>query len=97
VSVAPSNARQADAGTPSRRTAAVNVTTFQWPCGTGPSTRIPLGARPWVRSIAVLAPLSSTKTSRAGSIAANSCRQSDRSAFRSGRSCSAARRDFFFA
>ena len=95
--VAPSKARQAGSGTPPSRTAAVRVTTFQWPCGTGPSTRTPLGARPWVRSIAVVAPLSSTKTSRAGSTAANSSRQAARSAFSSGRSCSAARRDFFFA
>ena len=96
-SVAPSKARQADGGTPSSRTAAVSVVIFQWPCGTGPSTRTPEGARPWVRSIAVLAPDSSTKTNRAGSIAANSRRQDARSAFSSGRSCSAARRDFFSA
>ena len=70
---------------------------FQWPWGTGPSTRTPLGARPWVRSIAVLAPVSSTKTNRVGSIAANSARQAARAAFSSGRSCSAARRDFFCA
>ena len=43
------------------------------------------------------APDSSTKTNRAGSTAANSSRQAARSAFNSGRSCSAARRDFFFA
>ncbi len=73
----------------------MSVTTFQWPCGTGPSTRTPLGERPCVRSIAVLAPASSTKTSRDGSTPANSSRQAARSAFSSGRSCSAARRDFF--
>jgi hypothetical protein len=50
-----------------------------------------------VRSIAVLAPLSSTNTSRDGSMPANSARHAARSAISSGRSCSAARRDFFFA
>ena len=97
VSVAPSNARQADSGTPPRRTAAVRVTTFQWPCGTGPSTRLPLAARPSVRPIAVFAPLSSMKAIRAGSIAANSSRRAARSALNPGRSCSAARRASFFA
>jgi hypothetical protein len=71
---APSQARPAGGGTPSRRTAAVSVVISQWPWGTGPSTRTPPGARPWVRSIAVAAADSATKTNRAGSIAANSWR-----------------------
>ena len=72
--------------------------TFQWPCGTGPSTRTPLaGAAVGAVHRRGWRPLSSTKTSRAGSIAANSSRQAARSAFNSGRSCSAARRDFFSA
>jgi hypothetical protein len=95
--VAPSKAGQAEGSTPSSRTAAVSVVIFQWPCGTGPSTRTPEGARPCVRPIAVLAPVSSTETNRAGSIAANSRRQACRSAFRSGRPCSAARRGCFCA
>jgi hypothetical protein len=50
-----------------------------------------------VRPIAVLAPDWSTTTNLAGSIAANPSGRAARSASRSGRSCSAARRDRFFA
>ncbi len=73
----------------------MSVITFQWPCGTGPSTRTPLGERPCVRSMAVLEPVSSTNTRRVGSSRANSSRQAARPSFNSGRSCSDARRDFF--
>ena len=43
--------------------APIIVKVFQCPCGTAPSTRCPRGARPRVRVIAVLTPLSSTNTS----------------------------------
>src|SRR5260370_388997 len=52
---------------PLRRSAATKVMVFQCPCGTRPIRRSPRGQRPLSRTILVLAAVSSTKTSRAGS------------------------------
>jgi hypothetical protein len=50
-----------------QRSPATKVVIFQCPCGTRPTSRLPRGARPRVRTILVLVPVSSMNTSRAGS------------------------------
>src|SRR5215471_13887275 len=80
---------------PLRRSAATKVMVFQCPCGTRPIRRSPRGQRPLSRTILVLAAVSSTKTSRAGSNMPCSRIQRRRARATSARSCSAARRLFF--
>src|SRR6201981_1272910 len=80
---------------PLRRSAATKVMVFQCPCGTRPIRRSPRGQRPLSRTILVLAAVSSTKTSRAGSNRPCSRIQRRRACATSARSCSAARRLFF--
>src|SRR5258706_9917445 len=80
---------------PLRRSAAPKVMVFQCPCGTRPIRRSPRGQRPLSRTILVLAAVSSTKTSRAGSNVPCSRIQCRRARATSARSCSAARRLFF--
>jgi hypothetical protein len=50
-----------------QRNPATKVVIFQWPCGTRPVSRVPRRERPRVRIMLVLVPVSSRKTSRAGS------------------------------
>lgn len=52
---------------PVSRSAPVKVVVFQWPCGTPARQRSPRGARPRRRAILVDSPVSSIKTSFAGS------------------------------
>src|SRR5262249_29340604 len=80
---------------PLRRSAATKVIVFQCPCGTRPIRRSPRGQRPLNRTILVLAAVSSTNTSRAGSNMPCSRIQRLRARATSARSCSAARRLFF--
>src|SRR5215813_4955969 len=80
---------------PLRRSAATKVMVFQCPCGTRPIRRSPRGQRPLSRTILVLAAVSSTKTSRAGSNMPCSRIQRRRARATSARSCSAACRLFF--
>jgi hypothetical protein len=80
---------------PAARSAATKVVVFQRPCGTGMTSRAPAGARPYRRVMFVVAHVSSTNTSRAGSGAASRAAHSSRFRCTSGRSCSAARRTFF--
>ena len=80
--------------TPDSRRPQITVTVSQWP-GAEPWTRSPTGPRPWVRVIAVLAPLSSTKTSRRGSIPAACRRKARLFRWTSGLSRSWAWRSFF--
>src|SRR5215210_457172 len=80
---------------PSWRRPATNVVVFQCPQGTLPTTRCPRGPRPRRRAILVLVPVSSTKTSRAGSSSGWLAFQRSRAAATSGRSCSAACTAFF--
>src|SRR5499425_2359498 len=80
---------------PLRRSAATKVMVFQCPCGTRPIRRSPRGQRPLSRTILVLAAVSSTKTSRAGSNKPCSRIQRRRDRATSARSCSAACRLFF--
>ena len=53
--------------TPSQRNPATKVVIFQWPCGIRPTTRQPRLARPRVRAMLVLVPVSSMNTKCAGS------------------------------
>src|SRR5215470_8600493 len=80
---------------PLRRSAATKVMVFQCPCGTRPIRRSPRGQRPLNRTILVLAAVSSTNTSPAGSNMPCSRIQRLRARASSARSCSAARRLFF--
>src|SRR5262247_2763824 len=80
---------------PLRRSAATKVMVFQCPSGTRPIRRSPRGQRPLSRTILVLAAVSSTKTSRAGSNMPCSRIQRRRARATSARSCSAACRLFF--
>src|SRR4051812_13470965 len=85
---------------PPTPTAPTTVVVFQWPWGVRPGTRSPGAARPWVRAIFVLHPVSSTNTSRAAHSAARartSAAHPSRAAFTSGRSRSLAASDFFSA
>src|SRR5215467_6214743 len=84
-----------DALLPLRRSAATKVLVFQCHCGTRPIRRSPRGQRPLSRTILVLAAVSSTKTSRAGSNMPCSRIQRRRARATSARSCSAACRLFF--
>ena len=77
------------------RTAAIIVVVCQCPAGTGSTTRTPRGARPRVRVMSVFSPDSSMNTSRRGSTSLSCACHCSRAAFTSGRSCSAARSDFF--
>src|SRR5271157_2142644 len=90
--VAPGNA--SGARTPSRPNAAMTVSVPQ-EVGTGPIARSPRGAQAWVAVIAVLTPVSSTKTSRFGSICFTFLRNRRRFFWTSGRLRSAACRVFF--
>ena len=63
--------------TPESRIPLISVIDSQWP-GVFVKTRCPTGARPYVRVIAVLAPHSSTKTSRRGSTPASPSQNSRR-------------------
>src|SRR3954462_3880807 len=83
------------AATPSRARAPSTVSRFQWPQGTVPAARRPLGARPEARVIRVSTPHSSRNTRRRGSIPASSARHSALARARSALSCSAARSAFF--
>ena len=78
------------ATTPVRRSPATKVGVFQCPCGTPARRRSPLGARPWVRAILVVAQVSSTKTGLAGSRSGRPSNHARRRLGMSGRSCSAA-------
>src|ERR1700693_2618499 len=80
------------------RRPATKVVVFQCPCGILPTSRSPRGARPRSRAILVEVPVSSMKTSRAGSILGGLYAHSVRAAAASsGRSCSATRTFFFDA
>src|SRR3974390_2791713 len=80
---------------PCRRSAATKVIVFQWPWGTGPTSRSPRTQRPYSRTILVLAEVSSMNTSRDGSNMPCSRIQRRRAKATSARSCSAARNAFF--
>lgn len=86
---------QPGAVTPSWRRAATKVMVFPCPNGAVAFRRAPLGARPWRRVILVLTPVSSMKTSRAGSMKGCAARRRSRAAATPGRSCSEAVRLFF--
>lgn len=75
--------------------AATNVVVFQCPCGTVPTSRRPRGLRPYLRAMFVLAQVSSTNFSFAGSSPGCASAQAARLAATSGRSRSAARSTFF--
>src|SRR5229473_2578359 len=79
------------------RKPATKVIVFQWPQGTRPTTRRPRLARPRSRAMAVLVPVSSMNTSRAGSRSGCAAIQAARAAATSGRSCSLACTIFFEA
>src|SRR4051794_4655661 len=81
--------------TPLSRSPATSVVFLRCPCGTAARRRTPLGARPYRRAMLVQAKLSSTNTSFAGSRSSWASNQSSRRSTTSGRSCSAACRDFF--
>ncbi len=70
----------APATTPPSRSAPSIVITRQCPCGTAPTTRSLGGARPCVRVMPVVAPLSSTKTSFRGGIELTFASHASRSA-----------------
>jgi hypothetical protein len=85
---------------PPRRTPATAVITFQCPAGAWATQREPAALRPWVRTRLVIAPLSSRKITRAWSppqASARAAGQASRRAATSGRCCSVAWSDFFFA
>src|ERR1700730_2469545 len=79
------------------RKPARKVIVFQWPHGTRPTTRWPRLARPRNRAMLVVVPVSSRKTSRAGSRSGCSACQAARASATSGRSCSLACTIFFEA
>src|SRR6266542_1038909 len=79
------------------RNPATKVIVFQCPHGTRPTTRWPRWARPRSRAMLVEVPVSSMKTSRAGSRAAWSSFHAVRASATSDRSCSAACTIFFEA
>src|SRR5438105_4731960 len=79
------------------RKPATKVIVFQWPQGTRPTTRRPRLARPRSRAMAVLVPVSSMNTSRAGSRSGCAAIQAARAAATSGRCCSLACTIFFKA
>jgi len=83
--------------TPSQRIAEIIVVVLQWPPGTESNSRFPPRARPYCRDMFVLAPLSSKKTKRSGSILRIRLFQRARCFFTSGRSCSLAFSVFFYA
>ena len=89
--------RDPQGGTPIPRAvkAPMTVVVCQWPHGTGHTTRSPRGPRAYRRVMAVVAHVSSRNTSRAGSSRGWPARQSARARATAGRSCSAARADFF--
>src|SRR5579863_2252772 len=72
------------------RKPARNVIVFQCPHGTRPTTRLPRLARPRKRAMLVVVPVSSRKTSRAGSRSGCAAIHAARAAATSGRSCSLA-------
>ena len=78
-----------------KKSAPVKVVVFQWPCGTPARQRSPRGARPRSRAILVDSPVSSMKTSFAGSRSSWLSNQARRLFRMSGRSCSSACADFF--
>src|SRR6185503_5377904 len=82
---------------PSWRSPARKVRTFQCPQGTRPTRRAPRLARPRSRAMLVVVPVSSRKTSRAGSRSGCAAIQAARAAATSGRSCSLACTIFFKA
>jgi hypothetical protein len=91
--MAPSNTKGALIS--SRRRPATKVVVFQWPQGALPISRRPLRQRPRVRTILVLVPVSSMKTSFLASRPSWSAFHFWRASATSGRSCSAARSVFF--
>src|SRR5918995_2317627 len=80
---------------PVSRRPATKVVVFQCPRGMPTRSRLPLGARPRRRAMLVVAPVSSMKTSLAGSRSSWPSNQSSRLFRTSGRSCSAAWAVFF--
>src|SRR4051812_45772544 len=82
---------------PSWRSPARKVRTFQCPHGTRPTRRAPRLARPRSRAMLVVVPVSSRKTSRAGSRSGCAAIHRARAAATSGRSCSLACTIFFEA
>ena len=92
MSVAPG--KTSGARTPSRPKAAITVVEPHEE-GTEPSARLPRRAQAWVGVIAVLTPVSSTKTSRFASIRRTFARYLRRLACTSGVSRSPACRVFF--
>ncbi len=80
---------------PVRRRAPVKVVVFQWPCGMGERHRAPRLARPRMRDIFVVAPVSSIKTSLSGLRSGWFLNQARRRASTSSRSCSLACAVFF--
>src|SRR4030088_650533 len=80
---------------PSQRRPAVKVVVFQCPQGALPISRWPRRQRPWVRTILVEVPVSSTNTRRVVSSSVWLAFQRCRASATSGRSCSAACRVFF--
>lgn len=86
--IAPS--RTIGAVMPESLSAPVNVVVFQCPCGIGERHRSSQRAHPRSRDIFVLRPVSSMKTSRAGSRSNWPSNQSRRRFRRSGHSCSTA-------
>lgn len=91
--IAPS--RTIGAVMPESLSAPVNVVVFQCPCGIGERHRSSQRAHPRSRDIFVLRPVSSMKTSRAGSRSNWPSNQSRRRFRRSGHSCSTACAVFF--
>lgn len=84
----------------STRSFLIAPTTVMFPpqfAGLSSQTRCPAGARPYEGVMAKLHPDSSMKTSRSGSIFETSARNVRRLAWTSGRCCSEAEKDFFFA
>src|SRR5512144_86421 len=79
------------------RRPATKVVVFQWPCGTALTSRLPRSARPRARVMLVVVPVSSMKTSCAGSRPGWLSFQAVRAACTSARSCSVACAVFFKA
>ena len=79
------------------RRPATKVVVFQWPCGTALTSRLPRSARPRRLAMLVVVPVSSMKTSRAGSRPGWPSFQAVRAAATSARACSAACAVFFKA
>src|SRR4030066_1638042 len=75
----------------------MKVVVFQCPCGAEATQRSPFGARPRVRVISVLAPVSSRNTSFAMSSVGWASIHARRAACTSSRACSLACRVFFKA